>query len=304
MGLTRITIEPQSYFHTPLKGDTLFGQLCWTIRHQLGEVALNDLLQGYTHGEPFAVLSDALPAGFLPRPAVPAAMLGFTTESPRSRKLAKTLQWLPWQKCEQPLGDWHLSLQALTEKPVRSQVRTHNSLNRLTFTTGKGAGFAPYDRTETWYRPGFQLQIWLWSDDRLESEMIVKLLSILGQTGFGKEASSGAGKFQVTGAELIERQVDGFRHFLSLGPCAPQGLKWYTQESYYTTFVRFGRHGDTAVHSGKPFKNPVLMADTGALLCPMIPQAKPVIGQGLGGVSVALPETVHQGYAIALGVNV
>ena len=57
----RLTLQPLSALGTPLAGDTLFGQLCWTLRHQLGNDALTALLAGYTQGQPFAVVSDALP---------------------------------------------------------------------------------------------------------------------------------------------------------------------------------------------------------------------------------------------------
>ena len=38
----KLTLTLQSAFATPLKGDTLFGQLCWAIRNRLGEDALTD----------------------------------------------------------------------------------------------------------------------------------------------------------------------------------------------------------------------------------------------------------------------
>ncbi len=43
-----VTLTPLSAFATPLKGDTLFGQLCWAIRNRLGEAYLNQCLEGYT----------------------------------------------------------------------------------------------------------------------------------------------------------------------------------------------------------------------------------------------------------------
>ena len=71
-----LTIKPRSAFATPLKGDTLFGQLCWTLRDGLGEDRLQDLLQDYTKGRPFAVASDALLKHCWPRPMVPPALFG------------------------------------------------------------------------------------------------------------------------------------------------------------------------------------------------------------------------------------
>ena len=36
----RLTLAPASSFLTPLQSDTLFGHLCWALRNQRGEGAL------------------------------------------------------------------------------------------------------------------------------------------------------------------------------------------------------------------------------------------------------------------------
>ena len=41
----RLTLRPLTAFGTPLAGDTLFGQLCWALRHRLGNAALTRLLE-------------------------------------------------------------------------------------------------------------------------------------------------------------------------------------------------------------------------------------------------------------------
>ena len=93
---------------------------------------------------------------------------------------------------------------------------------------------------------------------------------------------------------------------LTLAPCAPQGLGFDSQHSYYQLFTRFGRHGDIAVHQeGKPFKNPLLLAQTGAVFKTLLPQSG-FIGQGVGGqgeLSKTLAATIHQGYAPVLAIN-
>ena len=66
-----VTIKSLSAFGGPIKGDTLFGHLCWATRNRHGEERLQDLLAGYNQGRPFAVCADALPQGHLPRPAWP-----------------------------------------------------------------------------------------------------------------------------------------------------------------------------------------------------------------------------------------
>jgi CRISPR-associated protein Csm4 len=39
--LYRVKIRPDSAFVTAFAADTLFGHVCWSIRHQFGETKLN-----------------------------------------------------------------------------------------------------------------------------------------------------------------------------------------------------------------------------------------------------------------------
>ena len=95
MHMFRITIQLQSAFATPLKGDTLFGQLCWAIKNRLGEVCLTELLNGYTSGQPFAVVSDTFPQGYLPLPKLPGRF--YDKIDGADRKAIKKRCWLPEQ---------------------------------------------------------------------------------------------------------------------------------------------------------------------------------------------------------------
>jgi CRISPR-associated protein Csm4 len=95
---------------------------------------------------------------------------------------------------------------------------------------------------------------------------------------------------------------------MTLAPCAPQGLGLDEQRSFYQAFTRFGRHGDIGVHLGNPFKTPVLLAQTGAVLCPRSLSPTLFVGQGLGGngqmtKAASLQETVHQGYAPVVSIQ-
>jgi CRISPR-associated protein Csm4 len=78
--------------------------------------------------------------------------------------------------------------------------------------------------------------------------------------------------------------------------------------SSYQVATRFGRHGDTAVQSGQPFKRPVLLAKAGGVFWPeTLDASRHFVGQGLGGsanpVSLAMPETVQQGYAPVIAIT-
>lgn len=312
MKLYRAIIQPQTAFITPLYGDTLFGHCCWALRNLHGDAALAQWLAGYSRNEPFMVMSSAFVDGFINRPTMPLAKMGFANN--QDRKAIKGKVHLPLPALAQPLQAW--SALALNDNELETQLgianlrieqdRTHNSINRQTGTTGSEGGFSPYDRQLSWFHPELTLAIYVVLDEtRIKPEQVQQALISVGMQGFGKEASSGLGKFTVSAdfAEWTPPRASTANAWYTLAPCAPQGLAWQEASCYYQPFVRFGRHGDMAVHTGKPFKNPVLLAQAGAILSPSNGIGDQLFtGQGLSGVSKAIASTVHQGYAPVLPV--
>ena len=329
MNAYRLTLSLQSAFATPLKGDTLFGQLCWAIRNRLGEEVLNECLEGYTNNQPFAVVSDAFPEGFLPLPKLPGIF--YQLPEGEDRKALKKRAWLPESEMQNPVTEWlchavnakaivcrtdlpcivcgsddHIATKHTTNLSEK-HPQAHNTINRHTNTTGEG-GFAPYSVEQEWFVPGLRWTVYLLLDtDRLSMENCKQCLTDIGDFGFGKDASIGMGKFKID--EFQQQPLptqDNANACLTLAPCAPQGLGFDSQDSYYQLFTRFGRHGDIAVHQeGKPFKNPVLLAQTAGVFSTLPPESG-FIGQGIGGdgeLSKTLKATVHQGYAPVIAIN-
>ena len=309
----RLTLRPLSALGTPMAGDTLFGQLCWTLRHQLGNDVLTTLLQGYTQGRPFAVVSDAMPSGHIPLPTLPSGVWHSSTDA--DRKSLKKKRWLPLSDLHSSLSKWQqlaVSDAMLGQSVERAQP--HNTINRRTGTTGTGM-FAPYTTEQTWLALGSQLDVVVALDeDRLTPDLLQAAFDYIGQQGFGRDASIGLGKFERLGNATpvtwdATVQQPAANAWLTLGPCAPQGQGYCPVRSHWSTVTRFGRHGDVAVQTGQPFKRPVLMARAGSVFWPdRLDSSRTHIGQGLGGadapVSLALPTTVHQGYAPAMPIYI
>lgn len=306
--LHRATLALATPLGTPLAGDTLFGQLCWALREAAGETELTRRLEGYAQGRPWLVVSDGLPAGFLPKPTLPQHFE--PPADPAARKAAKKKRWIPASSA----GD---ALAALLESAVDDNrayaaaplatVQPHNRLNRLTGTTGEGA-FAPYTMPQTFHAPGQRIDLYLVLDaDRVAADEAGRLLAAIGMSGFGRDASIGLGKFSVKRLEpaSFAAPVEA-NAFWTLAPCAPQGQGFDGSRSFWRVLTRFGRHGNAFALAGNPFKTPVLLAATGAVFAPAGEFApRPFIGQGLGGdglLSKAEPATVHQGYAPALPI--
>ena len=246
----RARITPRSAFGTTPKGDTLFGQLCWAVRNRHGEDRLTSLLDGYTAGRPFAVVSDAFPADYLPRPMLPIHR--FDEVASEVRKTVKKRAWLPLEQFKKPITGWltHSRLSAdIPGARPDEHPQPHNTLNRETGTTGTGQ-FAPYAMPQLWYgRKKDEIQevceqvlldlYIVLDEERMKPEELQSLLSFIGEIGFGRDASVGLGKFEVKSFEPFELPAqDDANAWMTLAPCAPQGLAWDGAHCFYQPFTR------------------------------------------------------------------
>jgi CRISPR-associated protein Csm4 len=186
-------------------------------------------------------------------------------------------------------------------EPVATRAQ-HNTLNRLTGTTGTGE-FAPYTMPQIHYAPGQAIDVWcVLDEERCPVIRLRELFAVVGAVGYGRDASIGLGKFDVSEPDTTVPPAPTFAdaHW-TLGPCTPQGQGFDGERSFWKVITRFGRHGGTLALSRNPFKNPVLLAASGAVLVPQGGYTPRLfVGQGLTGVSHAEQATVHQGYAPAL----
>jgi CRISPR-associated protein Csm4 len=319
MRTARARLVPQSAFGTPPLGDTLFGQLCWAIRNRAGEARLTELLEGYRDGRPYLVVSDLVPAGYLPLPSLPGHC--FAPVEGLDRKQAKKRRWVPLEAVSQPVREWlraGVADTALSGGWYQPHLQPHNSIDRRTGTTGPET-FAPYTMTQYWFGKTTDdrgqrsmtvgpLDVYLLFDEtRLSTHELVQALSDVGTLGFGRDASIGLGRFSVeTLDEMSLPAQERANAWLTLAPCAPQGLRWQPERCFYHVFTRFGRHGDLAVHFENPFKTPVLLTAGGSVFTPAKFEPRLFIGQGLGGdgsLSKAVRHTVHQGYAPVVAIR-
>lgn len=303
----QITLKPHSPFSTPLVGDTLFGQLCWSLRFRYGGSRLNDCLRAYTEGQPFLVVSDAMPHGYIPMPCLPFDWMSRSQVDTKARKALKKRRWLPATAIEKNPQQWldepapTSVVSPLSDEWLQTEMQPRNSIHRWLNTTS-GAEFAPYTETRDWFTEQALLTLYVVIDEsRLSANECLTLLEDIGLAGFGKNASIGNGQFRVLDmTPLAQWGHTNANAYLTLAHCTPQGGDWQTSASFYQTLVRFGRHGAQAVHLGNPFKAPVLFAATGAVLTPVRFSQQLYVGKGLGGsgqVSNVLPSTVTQGYA-------
>lgn len=342
MKVYEITIKPVSGFGTPLKGDTIFGHFCWQIAYDsrlLGK-SLDELLLNYSV-KPFAVFSSMYPKFVkgtdsyyaFKTPNLPMDEL-FNLPEDKKEKIAKRKEFKAkeWMliKEKQKFTSFK-DLEFLDDKELleiananitdemRKRMRragskrfaaifsqSHNKINRFTNTTGE-EGFAPFAVEQQVFYPETELALFVGFDETLVNiEQIMTGLERIGMSGFGKDASTGLGRFELgedAEVDLSKMGSDSPNACYILSPCVPE--KDTFSEMYFTPFTRFGRHGDIFAKSSNPFKNPVIMADEGAIFKPKSREvfSKPYIGRAISNISKAEPKAVTQGYSLYIPVR-
>ncbi len=333
MKLYEITIKPVSGFGTPLKGDTLFGHFCWQAAYddKILKGGLDKWMACYMD-RPFAVFSTAWPKlcengkmfYAVKRPDIPLARIFSETykdkrKSMEARKANARKKWMlipddlrislsidRFKSDEDILKIIEKEATNVTRKNMRGKprkkfledfIQSHNTINRETSTTATGM-FAPYVQTATFYYPEMQLAVFVLVDEEAtDIERIFTALARIGQFGYGRDASTGCGRFEM--GEIKSREIPNIGDAdacYTLAPAIPE--KNIFQQCYFSPFTRFGRHGDVLARSSNPFKNPVIMIDEGAVLIPNdIHTIKtPYIGRPALNVSKVIPQAVIQGY--------
>lgn len=338
MKVYEITIKPLSGIGTSLKGDTLFGHICWQAAYDesLFGKPIDKLLSDYDEN-PFVVVSTAfLKIGndfkslrIFKRPDIPLSYLfNFeknTKDVIAERKVLKSKRWLKLNhsdRIERLKGANYISekeiIDDLTkegtetikkgEKPLLfvDFKQTRNTINRLTNTTGEGR-FAPFTTEQMVLNKNINFIIYVGLREDILIEQFIKALQRIGNVGYGKDASTGLGKFIIISVDKVNLFDLGSKNpnaCYTLSPCVPHRDLFL--DIYFTPFTRFGRHGDVLAKSKNPFKNPILMADEGAVMIPKDIDnilKRPYIGKSITGISKVMDSAVAQGYSLYIPIR-
>jgi len=180
-------------------------------------------------------------------------------------------------------------------------IQPHNTINRATMTTGSGM-FAPFAEAADFYYPETELAVFVLIDEEAtDIDRMTTALERIGTVGFGRNASTGCGRFSLGESEEKTLPPNAeMNACYTLAPAIPE--KGFYKDCWFTPFTRFGRHGDSLAVSKNPFKNPVIMTDEGAVFIPADRSAltKPYLGCAAFNVSKVLSGAVTQGYSIYL----
>ena len=291
MTLYKTTITPKSNFTTPLKGDTLFGQICWAIRYAFGEDRLNELLSDYDK-KPFLIVSDGFANGYLPKPSMPSHLLGENLDLKKEnrKKIWLSIEDLQSGNFKNAKTSYEIGYE------LKKTATIKNSINYLTFTTDDSGKFAPYALMEM---KCSKQDIYFLLDDKFKLDELEKALEVVSKSGYGKRASIGKGAFEYSAFEKVSVKNNS-NAFMTLSPVVidDENLK----EFYYEPFTRFGKHGGGLANTN-PFKSPLLMADSGSVVVYEEICEKEYIGKAISGHSTNA-NTVHQGYSILIATEI
>jgi CRISPR type III-A-associated RAMP protein Csm4 len=279
MKLIKVKITPHSSFVTFPKGDTLFGHFAY---HTFEED--KTIFENYVDEEPKIIFSDILPDEYLYKPTLP--LKAFDVDESKKKEFRKK-SWIDIKDLQQK------GIKKSKELSFyKTDIRTRNSLNRMTFGTG-GEGFDPFSLEEITFLHQPVIYV-LYDAEYFDEVTILERLNLIGKVGFGKKGSIGKGHFK---AEIDKdfKKFDELKsdYYMTLSPTILHKSKDIIEKAYYNTFNRFGKYHS----SSTPFKKPLLMADSGAVV--KLKEKRNFIGGGIEN-GIGDNQSLVQGYSIVV----
>ena len=293
MNLYKTTLTPHSSFATPLKGDTIFGHICWMISYLWGDEKLKELLANYKKGKPFLVVSDGFVKGYLPKPKMPSY---FLNEDSNCKKENRRKIWLTFKDLLEANYKNAKKESDILEKREKIAIVIKNSLHYEQFTTTKGS-FAPYANKEYFFT---QKDLYFLLDEKqLSKKEFEEVLKLFALHGYGKDITTGKGRFVIDDIEKVEIDFQA-KTFMSLSPFALTNQE-EIEQVYYEPFVRFGKFGGKWAYYNA-FKKPILFLDTASVVVFKEKRKRYYVGKAIDNISLSddllQQESVQQGYTI------
>jgi len=284
MKLYKVTINPISPFATPIKGDTLFGSICWDIVYLYGEKKLEKMLKNYKKN-PFLIVSDGFLKNHLIKPVFPKELLNETEEG--KKKEYRKRVWISIKDILK--GDFSKTKKENEVEFKKALFEIKNKINYKTFTTGDG--FGPFGIESIMYLK--EIDIYMLINEY--EEEIKKAFKLLSKLGYGKDANLGKGKFEIISWKEVE--VKESEYFMALSDFVRSKVNG---KIYYDVITKYPKtRGDLP----NPFKNPLFMAKVGAGIKLNKKEKLLYVGKGITGFSNN-KKIVHQGYAITFPIGV
>lgn len=276
----KIFWESISPYSTELQSDTIFGHFAWAIQYLKGTALLNEFIAELRQ-KPALVLSSAFPAGMLPLPALPLPpnLKDRFPEWDQYRKRLKSIAFISRDVLTKAnySFDWEAffthviaalptqedsALQSQPDKPTPDLV-FHNSIDRLSGTTSAGGGNL-YAAETTFAPAGYKQESYLTLDSQsIAHADLEDILQYISDTGFGKDKSTGKGRFAITYDQFEFPSAETCHAWLNLSNMVPAATD--TTLAYYHGFTKFGKLGGNFAVTETPYKYPVFIMKPGSV---------------------------------------
>lgn len=309
MALFRARLRLEGPIVSTLASGMIFGQLCWALREREGEAALVDWL---ARPDELWGVSDAFPAGCLPRPLLRSTTGGFSAPeaatpdrmavanekaSERKRLNKKPLMSrAAFLSARSDLGERSLGKDDLSDAADKRRRKARNSVDRHTGRARDDGGL--YFIEEVWTREGAAERDLYVEAPAGGRDRVSALLAWVGENGFGKSASLGRGRFSLS--EVVEdaelAHLPGATRQLSLS----RGTRTASMAEVLCRIEPyFGKAGPqlTVGEGASPFKRPILLTRPGSTFARA---GEGRFGEWLTGVHPTRPEIGHNAFHIAI----
>ena len=294
MLLYRYKIIPRGAFGTPMRSDTLNGQLLCAAAELDGQEAVAELVAAFETDTPSFVCSSALPEGMLPMPCLPPIPRQefrarfCTPEGPfhgdallalNAYKTFRKLAYLPvgvWMEMrgglsqdtlfERWLRDIQADHRAFHPSPAPAEsvwqanhVESHNSIDRVTGGVLQEGGL--FLSESTFYGSGARLDLYVRT---ARPDVFERLLAHISATGFGRDTTTGKGWFAYERDETFDAAgLNGVgTHRMSLSVLSAMDMSEI--RGCYRVFSKSGRVWG-ALGEGNPFKKAFLAMEEGSV---------------------------------------
>lgn len=318
MNTFRIRLRQHGAVATPLTMPTLWGHLAWGIRWQQGEPALRAWLDQYDTGAPPLILSDPLPAGYLPMPLLPPPPAPQDTADADAAKAARKRSWIAeieWSAFAGSLSTSSAQGAAGQAGPpaLIEQMVLHAGINRMTGGTQQASGAGALFAVSQHYAPSTGTDYDVWARFGGTADQLAALLEAGLHGGYGRDGATGMGHLSVHGVDAVDlpalaRGVQP-NAIMTLGRAVP--APGDPRPGFCRYIVHCGRLGGDYAVGGLPEdvssiqKRPVHMIDRGSILLlgDGHTAAPAWIGRVLRGVHADLHEIRHCGMTLAVPVR-
>ncbi len=265
----KITWESLSPYRTELQSDTIFGHMAWALRYQKGASFLMKVIEELKR-KPSLVFSSAFPIGLLPIPAIPCPDR-VKRVIPDWISVAKELKDMAYVSRDylETVNyhfDWETILNdrsRLHKSPTEKTLIFGNYINRISGTTTED--MASLYAAETFFQDNQTLlESYLKADsDLITRKDIQQACQYIADYGFGKDKSTGKGRFKLSISDFEEKPIADSNAFLNLSnmvPCPSDSTR-----AVYTGFTKFGKLGGSFALWDSPFKYPIYIIKPGAV---------------------------------------